>query len=296
MEIFTKNLKEINESDLRELELSFLNFEDYQIEFKFKYDADPNEFRRDIIQFANGLQEGFIFFGVKDNPIKFVGLERKEIDELKLILNNILPRKIEPILSPFPDYHVIKLSNDNYIFIVKIYPKKHGIYAIRLNDNPSKLDFRRYEFYRRMDGSKHQMSIDEVIELIEIKSKGSKKLLEVTIHPTTLNSSNFDDVFISIQAVNKGIRPITVNSYGISIIKEEFNLWIPSHSVPNRFVCDRLPRKLLDGDACYAYLSRTYFEQEMEENGWKYPLEVKAFFSTTDGRFYSESIILEKFK
>lgn len=179
---------------------------------------------------------------------------------------------------------------------MKIYPKKHGICAIRLNDNPSKLDFKRYEFYKRMDGSKHQMSIEEVVELLETKSKGSKKLLEVTNHPTTLNSLNLDDVFISIKAVNKGIRPITVNSYGIYMINEEFNLWIPSHSVPNRFVCDPMPKKLLDGDACYAYLSKTYFEEEMEEHGWDYPLEVKAFFITNDGKFKSESITLRKFK
>jgi len=141
----------------------------------------------------------------------------------------------------------------------------------------------------------HQLKIEEVVELIESKSIRCKKLLEVSIHPTSLTEIDLNDVFITTKAVNKSVRPIVVNSYGLYIVKEEYIYFIMANSIPNRYLCDRLPKKLLDGESCQALISRKYFEQEMKENKWKYPLEVKAFFHTNDGRFYSNSIELKDF-
>lgn len=57
-------------------------------------------------------------------------------------------------------------------FIIKIKPKPYGVYGIRKNDNMGKpREHRMFEFYKRLDGSKHQMDIDELVELIETKTK-----------------------------------------------------------------------------------------------------------------------------
>lgn len=293
--MFSKDLQKFNENDLREIEKISFNLEDLQVEFKFKYDNNSDELRRDVIQFANNDREGYIFYGVQEDPLKIVGLERKDIDNLKIHLNNVLPRKIDPVLSPFPMYKIIELANGKFVFCIKIFPKERGIYAIRLSDNPSNSKFNVYEFYKRLDGSKHQLKIEEVVELIESKSTGSKKLLEVSIHPTALTDIDLKDVFITIKAVNKSVRPIVVMSYGLYIVKEGYIYFIIANSIPNRYLCDRLPKKLLDGEACQALISRKYFEQEMKNNKWKYPLEVKVFFDTNDGRFYSDSIELKDY-
>ncbi len=293
--MFSKDLQKFNENDLREIEKISFNFEDLQVEFKFKYDNNSDELRRDVIQFANSDREGYIFYGVQEDPLKFVGLERKDIDNLKIHLNNILPRKIDPVLSPFPTYKIIELANGKFVFCIKIFPKERGIYAIRLSDNPSNSKFNVYEFYKRLDGSKHQLKIEEVVELIESKSTGSKKLLEVSIHPTALTEVDLKDVFITIKAVNMSERPIVVISYSLYIVKEGYIYFIIANSIPNRYLCDRLPKKLLDGEACQALISRKHFEQDMKKNNWKYPLEVKAFFDTNDGRFYSNSIELKDY-
>lgn len=77
--MFSKDLQKFNENDLREIEKISFNFEDLQVEFKFKYDNNSDELRRDVIQFANNDREGYIFYGVQEDSIKFVGLERKDL-------------------------------------------------------------------------------------------------------------------------------------------------------------------------------------------------------------------------
>jgi len=57
-------------------------------------------------------------------------------------------------------------------------------------------------------------------------------------------------------------------------------------------LCDILPKKLSDGDACQALYPRKYIDSLMKDLNWEYPLEIKAFFNTNDGIFYSKSIEL----
>lgn len=65
-------------------------------------------------------------------------MEYKNVDKIKNTLNNILPRKIDPVLSPFPKFKIIELRNRKFVLCIKVFPKEKGIYAIRLSDNPSK--------------------------------------------------------------------------------------------------------------------------------------------------------------
>ena len=294
MKINAKKFEEITEEDLLEIEKSPI-FEDLNIEFKSQYDGNADELRKDVIQFANSNKEGIIFYGVREDLLKFVGLEYVIIDKIKNHLNNILPRKIDPVLSPFPKFKVVELANGKFVLCIKIFPKDDGIYGIRLSDNPSNSKYKVYEFYTRLDGTKHQMKIEEVVNLIEAKNKGSKKIMEVNIYPTVSTGvDNFKEVYLSVTGVNKGIRPIIVTSCGFYMAKYNYQVIILSNKPENRYFCDFLPKKLLDGEAYHALFPRKEFEEHMEENKWTYPLEVKAFVNTNDGKFFSDPIELVK--
>ena len=293
--MFKKELKDITEEDILKIEKDPVNFESFEIEYKERFDGDAGELRRDVIQFGNGNVVGCIIYGISNDPIKVIGIEKSEIDILKNILNDVLPKKIDPILSPFPQYQAVPLSNGKYVFIIEIFPKSYGVYGIRVHEDLTNRNYKRYEFYNRMDGSKHQMNIEELVELIESKSRGKKKHLEVSIHGFFL-IGGYDDVFISVKAVNKSERPIVVTSYGISVPEKEKVVYIsPLH--PELMVLNtKLPIKLEDGESCNAYIDRPSFEEIMKKEGWSYPIQVQGVFTTNDGKYFSEDIILKEIK
>ena len=248
--------------------------------------------RRDVVQFANGFEEGYIFFGISDDPITIIGIEKTKVNGLKTVLNDTLQKMIEPLITPFPQYHPIPLANGKYVFIIKIFPKENGIYGIRQSEDMNNRSYYRYEFYKRMDGSKHRMNIEAIVDLIESKNKGGKKQLEASIHTPTVLPTIDDEVYISINAVNKSVRPIVINSYGIDILEKGRVIYILQYPYPtNQYrINDRLPRKLEDGELCKAYLSIKEFKNIIKEEGWNFPSKVRAIFRTNDGRFYSEPI------
>lgn len=289
MDIFNKELDDLTEEDLLEMERDPVNFESNQIEYKITFDGDTEELRRDVVQFANGTEPGYLIFGRSDSPIQVIGMEKGVIDPLKNILNNVLTTKIDPMLSPLPTYKVIPLSNGKYVFIIKILLKENGIYAIRLHENPSNKNYLKYEFVRRMDGSKQRMNIEAVVDLIESKSSGSKKILAVKFHPTVLRGDYPGELFIRLEAVNKTPRPITVTAYGLWLPEKEVQFVLP----PNPLLCSMLPMKLEDGDQCYAMYPWSKFIKDMEEGAISFPIKVNAFFKTHDGRFESDEIKLQ---
>ena len=171
---FGKPLNKLVEEDLKKMESDPLNFESLLIEYKLMYNGDPSELRKDILQFANGTETGYLVYGVLDDPIQVVGIEKSEVDPLKTTLNEVLQNRIDPNLNPFPSYYVVPLSNGKYVFIIEIHPKPRGIYGLRQNDNSSNRGYYRYEFLKRMDGSKHLMNIQDVVELIEKKANATR--------------------------------------------------------------------------------------------------------------------------
>lgn len=295
IKLFEKDLKDVNESDLRKMETDPLNFESFQNEYKVTFDGNLPELRRDVVQFANGFEEGYIFFGISDDPITIVGIEKRVVDGLKTVLNDTLPKMIEPIITPFPQYQPIPLADGKYVVIIKIFQKEYGIYGIRQSDDMNNRNYYRYEFYKRMDGSKHRMNIEAIVDLIESKSKGGKKQLEASIHGAAIMPTLDDDVYININAVNKSVRPIVINSYGIDIPQKGMVIYfIPTAYQPKYvMINDRLPCKLEDGESCKAYLSRKDLKGIITEKGWNYPFEARALFVTNDGKFYSETIEID---
>jgi len=296
LKLFEKKIEDIDEDDLKKMEANPMNFESLQIEYKIKFDGDAAELRRNVVQFANGFEEGYIFFGISDDPITVVGIEKSEVDRLKTVLNDVLPKRIEPILSPFPQYHAIPLTSGKYIIIISIFQKEVGIYGIRQSDDMNNRNYYRYEFYKRMDGSKHRMNIEEIVDLIETKSKDQKKILEVSIHGAALMPTIDDDIYISINAVNKSVRPIIIKSYGVDVPKKNKVVYfIPTgYQFKYLMINPELPYKLQDGESCQAFLSRKDLKEMMKEEGWKYPIRVRALFNTNDGKFYSD--VLELFE
>ena len=229
MELFSKDFKKITEKDLRELESNPANFENFEIEYKLKYDGNPDELRRDIVQFANGNSIGYLFYGWSNNPIKIVGIDKNEVDDLKNVLNNALKHNMDPQLFPFPKYHPVSLSNRKYALLIKIVPKERGIYGIRLSDNPSKEKFKTYEFYQRMDGTKHKMNVEDIVDLIQSKMSGQKQLSRKEdfsekikeIESEVIESQNEALDFVSLKEGDSGYI-----LFGISIIPFNNNLTI----------------------------------------------------------------------
>lgn len=296
MILFNKKLEEIDESDLKKMKVDPVNFESLQIEYKITFDGDAAELRRDIVQFANGFEEGYIFFGISDDPIFVVGIENSEVDGLKTVLNDVLPKRIEPILSPFPKYHPIPLASGKYVFIIKVFPKEYGIYGIRQSDDMNSRNYYRYEFYKRMDGSKHRMNIEEIVDLIKTKSKGQEKYLEASIHDAVIMPTIDDEIYIGIIAVNKSERPIVVKSYGVEVPEKKKVIYFMTTPFQPKYIMlnPRLPYKLNDGESCQAYLSRRDLEGLMKEEGWNYPIKIRALFNTNDGKFYSDTLELNE--
>ena len=104
-------------------------------------------------------------------------------------------------------------------------------------------NYYRYEFYKRLDGSKHRMNIEAIVDLIESKSKGEKKQLEASIHGTVIVAppGQKAEVNIGIKAVNKSERPIVIKMYYIDVPKEEKKVGISPFHPEHLMKCSQLP-------------------------------------------------------
>ncbi|KKN27466.1 hypothetical protein LCGC14_0864380 [marine sediment metagenome] len=278
-------------NDLEILQNDPYNLEDMNIEYKKQHNRDLNELRRDIVSFANSEVGGYILYGIRDDPFELIGITRGEVDKLKNTIDHIINHKIDPRLDPPPISHPININNNLYVLGVQVFPKQSGIYAIRRNNNPNNPDFRLYSFWIRSDGCKRQISMEEVNSYI-IKTDPYKKHIDVKIHFNTFLPDRSMERLISINAVNKSVRPIIVNSYGFHVEDNNDNglaLFIQS---PNRHPDTRfntpLPIKLQDGDLCSAYYPIKDLREDLAELKITLPITIKGVITTPDGMFYSE--------
>ena len=263
MDIFSKQFSEINEEDIKNLVLNPKNFEDFQIEYKIDYDSDAEELRRDIIQFISGFNSGYLIYGIDDNPVRIVGIERDRVDALKVVLNNVLPKKISPLLTPFPEYNPVPLSSGGFVFIIKIEPKPYGVYGIRKSDNMGKpREYKTFEFYKRLDGSKHQMDVDELVELIERKAK-LRNLPEISTE-IGLKDERVDLIVLII-------KNLTIDYYKKGVINENFDSSISEKILDYISIVDRLKPHFMNkfapnGSVSHSAIISTYFNHLPIEN------------------------------
>ncbi|MCP6719034.1 MAG: ATP-binding protein [Patescibacteria group bacterium] len=286
-----KSILTWTKDDLEVLRDDPYNLEDMNIEYKVQYNRDVHELRRDIVSFANSEVGGYILYGIRDDPFELIGMIRGEVDKLKNTIDHIINLKIDPRLDPPPISHPIYLNNNLYVLGVQVFPKQSGIYAIRRNNNSNKPDFRLYSFWIRSDGRKRQISMEEVNSYI-IKTDPYKKRIEVRIHINTFLPDLGKERLISINGVNKSIRPIIVNSYGFQVKNDNdkgLGLFIqPPNLHPGTRFNTSLPIKLQDGELCSAYYPIKNLKEDLAENNITLPISIKGVINTTDGMFYSE--------
>jgi hypothetical protein len=269
------------------------NFEDINFEYKEQYGGDPDELRKDIVSFANSETGGYILYGIRDDPFDLIGISRSQLDNIKNAIDTIINIKIDPHLDPPPTISPIPLSTGLYVLGVQIFPKEKGIYAIRRISNPNSPDFRFFSFWIRSDGRKRSLSMEEVNSYI-IKTDPYKKYIRVSVDFGLIGKpGNIEDI-IRVSGVNTSIRPITVTSYGFSIldnrVNDWFNLWLPApdNMYPTTIFNTPPNTKLSDGDKCSGFYTIPMFKEFLSAHNIALPTKIKGFIATNDGTFYSE--------
>ncbi|MHA1375697.1 MAG: AlbA family DNA-binding domain-containing protein [Promethearchaeota archaeon] len=285
--------------DLELLRNDPYNLEDINIEYKEQYSGNPDELRKDIVSFANSEEGGYILYGIRDDPFELTGINRSQLDSIKNAIDSIINIKIDPHLDPPPATNPIHLSDGLYVLGVQIFQKKRGLHAIRKINNPNNPDFRSYSFWIRSDGRKRQISMEEVNSYI-IKTDPYKKYINVNVDFGLIGEPGKVEEIISVRGVNKSIRPITVSSYGFSILDKKdntwFNIWLPAPNSrdPTTKFNTLLGTKLLDGEGCSGYYPTTMFREFLFTHDLKLPTKIKGFVNSNDGFFYSKEKDLNK--
>jgi hypothetical protein len=178
MNIFTKEIDQITESDLKELENKPNNYESHRLEFKLFFDINnsthKNEIMRDIIAFANSSSDALLFYGISDTH-EIIGMNTTRNlngDTFQNFLVNKIKSSIEPNLLPFIKLQPLTLANGKFIFIIKITSVYNEIFGIKQKlsiETYGKKTFA-YEFWIRASGNKVEMKLTDVIEQIKRKS------------------------------------------------------------------------------------------------------------------------------
>ena len=275
------------------------NLEDNNIEYKELYNGDPNELRKDIVSFANSVAGGYILYGIRDDPFELIGINRNQSDKLINTIDTVINIKIDPHLDPPPITNPIFLSDEFYVLGVQVFPKEKGVYAIRKINNPNNSDFRCYSFWIRSGGRKRQLSMEEVNSYI-IKTDPYKKYIEVSVDIGLVGKPDKVEEFITVNGVNKSIRPIVVRSYGFLILDSNVNEWLglwlpaPNYRYPTTIFNTPPNTKLLDGDKCSGFYPISKFREDISSHKITLPTKMKGVINTNDGPFYSEEKDLKK--
>jgi hypothetical protein len=158
MYIFEKYIYDINEEDVNNL-IQFGAPEMKKIEYKKilpgEKDSDKKGFLADVSSFANG-SGGLLFYGIeaKDGiPINKVGIHDGNQDSVKLRLDQLIQSGIQPRI-PGVIIHSLLLSNQTYIFIIKIPQSWCGPHMVVFQWSS--------RFYSRNSAGKYQLDVNEI--------------------------------------------------------------------------------------------------------------------------------------
>jgi len=140
--------------------------------------------------------------------------------------------------------------------MIKIEPKPYGAYGIRKSDNMSKpRDYKTFEFYKRLDGSKHQMDIEEIVELIETKAK-------LRNLPDISNQVSLKDERVELIIV--AIKNLTIRYYKGGVTNKKYDSSISELILDYITMVDRLKPHFKDrfapnGGVSHTAIISTYF-------------------------------------
>lgn len=189
-----KSLHEITIRDIYQLmnqkvvESRTLDYKlEVHVEDKFSNSRESRkELLRDLCAFAN-TDGGDLIIGVREengSPSNIEGMETKNIDSLKLLIDNIIIDGIEPNIQY--DIKTIPFKNGRFIIILRVYKNlMEGPYRVCYkNEN---------KFYGRQSSRKYELDVSELRskfnftikvqdEIEKIREKGIKKAYH-TQHP-----------------------------------------------------------------------------------------------------------------
>ena len=166
MKINNKEFKDWTEKDLQEIIESDAYRENEFVDYKETFavlecrDRDSkrrkqNEFRHDICSFANA-DGGYLILGIREEagvPSEIKGIVISNTDKFELDRRNELSG-ILPVV-PKVEFSFVKLSDGNYVVVIKIARSVHKPYLYKENEGD-------YKFYVRRGNRKQEMSYMEI--------------------------------------------------------------------------------------------------------------------------------------
>ena len=197
MDIFTKEIDQITEKDLEELEKKPNSFESHRLEYKTFFDitdnSHKNEILRDIIAFVNSSYDSLLIYGITDNR-KLVGMAITydfDGDKFQNFLMNKIRTSIEPNILPFIQAQSLTLTNGKFVFIIKVLSANNEIFGIKqkLDRTLHGKSTNAYEFWIRSSGNKVEMNLTDVVKRI-IRKSFPKLILLFTSNKKTYNMSS----------------------------------------------------------------------------------------------------------
>lgn len=155
-----KDVKEITRQDFQLLidnGVAESRVIEYKAELNIEGDSERKEFLYDVSSFANS-SGGDLIFGISEDsttglPSELKGLNIKNIDELKLKVDNLIRDGVAPRIAGV-QVHSLPLSESNHILLIRI-PKSWN--------SPHQVIFKNADrFYTRASNGKYKLNVDEL--------------------------------------------------------------------------------------------------------------------------------------
>lgn len=189
--IFGIDINKINKDDLIYL-LEYEVVEDKRLEYKGAFEPNNPEWKRKFLKvissFAN-TSGGLLIYGISEEkgvPKKFEPLDIEDFDKTRIILQDIVRSRTEPIIPNLEVVTVDILDENNIVLIIKVLKSWNGPYRVKMNG--------KREFYIRIDGKSTEMDILELRNALTCQKHCLKKLqisnkIEFQIYYLTIHRS-----------------------------------------------------------------------------------------------------------
>lgn len=188
LHVINKRLDEVTIDDIYQLKRNGIiesRTLDYKllihVEDKYHNSTESRkELMRDLCAFAN-TDGGDLIIGIREDkgiPVSIEGIDSKNIDSLKLLLDNLIIDGIEPHIQY--DIKAIPLRKERFILIIRVY--KNWI------ESPYRTSYKReHRFYGRQSSRKYELDVSELRsrfnftvkvkeEIEKIRDNGVKKV------------------------------------------------------------------------------------------------------------------------
>lgn len=216
--IFEKNIKEINEEDLHYL-LEYEVIEDRQLEYKGTLEPNSDRWKGKFLKvtssFAN-TSGGLLICGINEEngvPRDFNLLNIDDFDSLRIILQDIIRSRSEPIIPNLEIEKVEINGEDKHILLIKVGKSWNGPHRVKLNG--------KREFFVRIDGKSTPMDIFELRNAFnlsetlidKIKTFKQNRISEILTNSTPLPLEKGAKFILHIVPLNS----FSINRYNATV-------------------------------------------------------------------------------